>query len=348
MYACSCMQVAAHEGGENAPFVAVKKLRLGSSADVGVHAHAVRELQALMHMQGAGVPRLLHTFVKRKRMYFVTPMADTDLHKLMRAFTQHTACLQHADACARASQGALPLRAAAMPPDLVRSIMAGVCRAVASIHAKGWIHHDVKPSNILVSLHTATDLHPATSSGHCEREPSASGVGAHTHNALLVQLCDLGIASRIYEQLSISGDVEESVARRVFLPPSCQLPAKSTGTLSEEEEDAIWDTQASPWHGDFPQPVITLYVLRTRRPRHAQRIPYLRSPTHTRTRPRHHRMQRVSSTRAAVRHDAAWRRGGRVVHGHLLARTAAHACGKPTSCRARCRCRGLRAGSAVL
>lgn len=136
---------------DGADVVAVKRLHAHAARDPAIQALFARERETAMTVPPhPGLVPGLEVGDADGRPWLAMPLvAGADLRR-------------------RLDAGAAP------DPARARTIVAELCAALAHLHASGWIHGDVNPSNILVE--------PAGDAG-------ASGVGT-----LHARLCDFGIA----------------------------------------------------------------------------------------------------------------------------------------------------------
>jgi serine/threonine-protein kinase len=142
--------------GHGAPAIALKRLHAHSARDPDLHALFTREC------------RIATTVAPHPGLVRGLELGDVEGRPWM-AMT----LIGGADLRRRIDEG--------HPPDdaRTRSILAEMCGALDHLHAAGWIHGDVNPSNVLVE--------PGVEIGE---RPGDSGYGSRAH----VRLCDFGVA----------------------------------------------------------------------------------------------------------------------------------------------------------
>lgn len=106
--------------------VALKRIRL-EVEDEGIPSTALREISLLRELSHENIVKLMDCVQADGRLYLVFEFLDRDLKKYM-------------ESC----QGLLP-------PLLVKSYLFQCVRGLAFCHARGVMHRDLKPQNILVS-----------------------------------------------------------------------------------------------------------------------------------------------------------------------------------------------------
>ncbi len=135
-----------------------------------------------------------------------------------------------------------------LPPDLVVGLLGQACAGVAAMHAKGLIHGDIKPRNLLVSESfevVVADLGLARSAPHLHRHDTLSGTPGYIAPELIVGEGKPSLASKVdVYSLGVTGywllvgrtpagpgDTEEVFDRQLggtIIPPSelrPELPA---------------------------------------------------------------------------------------------------------------------------
>lgn len=106
--------------------VALKRIRL-EVEDEGIPSTALREISLLRELSHENIVKLMDCVQADGRLYLVFEFLDRDLKKYM-------------ESC----QGLLP-------PLLVKSYLFQCVRGLAFCHARGVMHRDLKPQNLLVS-----------------------------------------------------------------------------------------------------------------------------------------------------------------------------------------------------
>jgi len=106
--------------------VALKRIRL-EVEDEGIPSTALREISLLRELQHPNIVELKDCVQSEGRLYLVFEFLDMDFKKYM-------------DSC----QGMLS-------PMLCKSYLFQCCRGLAYCHARGVMHRDLKPQNLLVS-----------------------------------------------------------------------------------------------------------------------------------------------------------------------------------------------------
>lgn len=106
--------------------VALKRIRL-EVEDEGIPSTALREISLLRELQHRNIVDLRDCVQEDGRLYLVFEFLDKDLKKHMEA---HTGLLS---------------------PTMVKSFLFQCCRGLAFCHARGVMHRDLKPQNLLVT-----------------------------------------------------------------------------------------------------------------------------------------------------------------------------------------------------
>ena len=106
--------------------VALKRIRL-EVEDEGIPSTALREISLLRELSHDNVVKLMDCVQEDGKLYLVFEFLDKDLKKYMEAVN------------------------GMMSPALVRSYLYQCCRGLAFCHARGVMHRDLKPQNLLVT-----------------------------------------------------------------------------------------------------------------------------------------------------------------------------------------------------
>ena len=106
--------------------VALKRIRL-EVEDEGIPSTALREISLLRELNHRNIVELKDCVQEEGRLYLVFEFLDKDLKKYMESCT------------------------GLLPQALVKSYLFQICRGLAFCHAKGVMHRDLKPQNLLVT-----------------------------------------------------------------------------------------------------------------------------------------------------------------------------------------------------
>lgn len=106
--------------------VALKRIRL-EVEDEGIPSTALREISLLRELSHENIVKLMDCVQADGRLYLVFEFLDRDLKKYMESCT------------------------GLLPPVLVKSYLFQCVRGLAFCHARGVMHRDLKPQNLLVS-----------------------------------------------------------------------------------------------------------------------------------------------------------------------------------------------------
>jgi hypothetical protein len=182
----------------------------------------------------APVGPCLNVFTHKGRLHLVDPLGICDLQCVINAITLQSA---------RAAKGKVGATAVpVLSPDDVIWVIRQLVAGLQCIHASGWIHHDVKPGNVIVR---------SWKEGEREHEVHAC-----------VQLIDFGINSRNPGVLEVCADVESSAATLICSQRSCAV--SSPGLLKPRScpltSPGIQEPDMTRFEGALPCNNITMYV----------------------------------------------------------------------------------------
>ncbi|NP_001154933.1 cyclin dependent kinase 1 [Nasonia vitripennis] len=107
--------------------VAMKKIRL-ESEDEGVPSTAIREISLLKELKHPNIVSLMDVLMEESKLYLIFEYLTMDLKKYMDSL----------------GNGKL------MDPDLVRSYLYQITRAILFCHQRRVLHRDLKPQNLLI------------------------------------------------------------------------------------------------------------------------------------------------------------------------------------------------------
>lgn len=110
----------------NNEIVALKRIRL-EVEDEGIPSTALREISLLRELEHDNIVQLKDCVQSEGKLYLVFEFLDRDLKKYM-------------ESCS-----------GMLSPILVKSYLFQICRGLAFCHARGVLHRDLKPQNLLVS-----------------------------------------------------------------------------------------------------------------------------------------------------------------------------------------------------
>lgn len=110
----------------NGEIVALKRIRL-EVEDEGIPSTALREISLLRELTHRNIVDLKDCVQEDGRLYLVFEFLDKDLKKYMESCT------------------------GLLPPALVKSYLFQCCRGLSYCHARGVMHRDLKPQNLLVT-----------------------------------------------------------------------------------------------------------------------------------------------------------------------------------------------------
>ena len=110
----------------NNEIVALKRIRL-EVEDEGIPSTALREISLLRELEHDNIVQLKDCVQSEGKLYLVFEFLDRDLKKYM-------------ESCS-----------GMLSPILVKSYLFQICRGLAFCHARGVMHRDLKPQNLLVS-----------------------------------------------------------------------------------------------------------------------------------------------------------------------------------------------------
>ncbi|XP_043202710.1 cyclin-dependent kinase-like 4 [Amphibalanus amphitrite] len=113
---------------ESGRIVAIKRFLEGEQQDVHVRKVAMREIRTLRRLRHENLVNLLEVFRQKRRLCLVFEFVENTVLHLLEA---------------RGDGG--------LPPDVVRSYMLQLLRALQFCHAQSIIHRDIKPENVLIS-----------------------------------------------------------------------------------------------------------------------------------------------------------------------------------------------------
>ncbi|KAI4291638.1 cyclin-dependent kinase 9 [Pancytospora philotis] len=149
---------------------AVKKYTF---SDTPIHTTTLREIKALRALSHPNVIRLVKVVVHEDRIWTVFPLCDVDLCALVRA------------------------RSLALAE--CRCIMRGILRGLQHIHSSGYLHRDLKTSNVLVDYSEQPARHEEYRN---KRTPPLLGQPARDEHGPVactaaVKICDFGMAKQM-------------------------------------------------------------------------------------------------------------------------------------------------------
>lgn len=270
--------------------VAVKRFRVGPR-DAGLPAEAVRELSILQEVRAAckereselagraGIaavqsraPAFIQGFCMKGRLHAALEAADTDLagllervHGWVRAGWEGGASPPQSVRWPGSGQGhhgqqGTPIWAV----QDVAALTVSLCATLGTAHQEGWLHRDVKPSNILL------------------RAPRLSGregrAGEETDNGPTVMLCDWGTSgllpthasSNVHVESSAAGAVQQAIHAATHALGTPQRLGMSAALderegASEEDASSEWTSPSEQskndrgrWHGGMTCLVTTM------------------------------------------------------------------------------------------
>lgn len=157
---------------ENGDLIALKRFRGGNPRE-GLAHHALAEALVLTELHGenkstsedlftAGVISPSSSFFYKSQLYLALPLAGCDLEALLSA----------AAAAAPSSSSDGSPRLLSVP--LAAAIAHSLLQSLASIHDTGFLHHDVKPGNVLLAVERGAPRH-AGAEGATDKTATAEG-----------------------------------------------------------------------------------------------------------------------------------------------------------------------------
>jgi serine/threonine protein kinase len=109
--------------------IALKKIRLDAHEDEGVPSTALREISLLKELNHPNVVRLYDVIHSNKLLYLVFEFVDEDLKHFM---------------------DQRKLQRETIPMQLIKSYLYQILKGVSFCHARGVLHRDLKPQNLLI------------------------------------------------------------------------------------------------------------------------------------------------------------------------------------------------------
>jgi serine/threonine protein kinase len=200
--------------------------------DEGIPSTALREISLLRELTHENVVELKNCVQEDGKLYLVFEFLDKDLKKYMESVT------------------------GMLPPNLVKSYLFQICRGMAFCHARGVMHRDLKPQNLLVDREGRLKLADfGLARAFC---PPIRPL-THEVVTLWYRPPEILLGSQTYappvDVWAIGTIFVEMVTKRPLFPGDSEIDQlfkifRLLGTPNEE----VWPgvTQLQDWNKDFP------------------------------------------------------------------------------------------------